>query len=85
MSIEQVANAVDNAIHKVPHIESLYRQIKDEGDKIQYNRQGLVADIEARKNKISILNKTAFFSEQDCKRTEHRVQELLLKRIDQKR
>jgi hypothetical protein len=76
LSIEQVANAVDIAIHKLPRIESLHRQILDEVDKLQYNRQGLVADIEARKNKISILDKTAFFSEQECKRTEHRVQEL---------
>ena len=35
-------------------MESLYEQVKDEVDKLQYARQGLVNDIEARKNKISI-------------------------------
>jgi hypothetical protein len=33
-------------------------------------------DIEGRKNKISILDNIAFSSEQECKRTEQRVQEL---------
>jgi hypothetical protein len=36
----------------------------------------LVNDIEARKNKISILDKIAFSREQKCKRAEQRVQEL---------
>jgi hypothetical protein len=77
MSIEQVVNAVDIAIHKLPYMENLYRQIKDEVNKLQYTRQSLVNDIEAKKNKISILDKIAFSCEQDCKRTEQqRVQEL---------
>jgi hypothetical protein len=36
----------------------------------------LVNDIEARKNKISILEKTAFNIELDCKRKEQQVQKL---------
>jgi hypothetical protein len=36
----------------------------------------LVNDIEAGENKISILDKTAFSIEQDCKRKEQQVQEL---------
>jgi predicted nucleic acid-binding Zn-ribbon protein len=36
----------------------------------------LVNDIEARKNKISILEKTAFHIELDCKRKEQQVQKL---------
>jgi hypothetical protein len=36
----------------------------------------LVNDIEAGKNKISILDKIALSSEQECKRTEQQVQEL---------
>jgi hypothetical protein len=43
---------------------------------MQCTIQRLENDIEARKNKISILDKIAFSSEQDCKRTEQRVQEL---------
>jgi hypothetical protein len=54
MSIDQVIDVVEIAIHKLPHMESLYEQVKDEVDKLQYARQGLVNDIEARKNKISI-------------------------------
>ena len=30
MNIAQVVNAVDVAIHKLPYMESLHRQIKDE-------------------------------------------------------
>jgi hypothetical protein len=76
MNIAQVVNVVEIAIHKLPYMETLYRQIKDEVNKLQYTRQSLVNDIEARKYKISILDKIAFTSEQDCKRTEQRVQEL---------
>jgi transposase len=54
MSIDQVIDVVEIAIHKLPHMERLYEQVKDEVDKLQYARQGLVNDIEARKNKISI-------------------------------
>ena len=35
MSIEQVGNAVDIAIHKLPYMERLYGQIKDQVDKIR--------------------------------------------------
>ena len=76
MSIDQVVNAVDIAIHKLPYMESLYKQIKEEVNKLQYTRQSLVNDIEERKNKISFLDKIAFTSEQECKRTEQRIHEL---------
>jgi hypothetical protein len=46
MSIEQVVNVVEIAIHKLPHMETLYRQIKDKVDKLQYTRQSLANDIE---------------------------------------
>jgi hypothetical protein len=76
MSIEQIVNAVDTAIHKLPYMESLYKQVKYEIDKLQYARQALVNDIEAMKHKISILDITALSCEQDCKRTEQQIQEL---------
>jgi predicted RNase H-like nuclease (RuvC/YqgF family) len=57
-------------------MESLYRQAKDQVDKMQHIRQHLLDDIEARKNKISILDKTALSIEQECKRKEQEVQEL---------
>ena len=39
MNINQVGNVVDTAIHKLPYMESLYRQAKDEVDKMQRIRQ----------------------------------------------
>ena len=57
-------------------MESLYGQIKEQVDKMQYTRQCLSNDIDTLNYKISILDKTAFSSEQECKRTEQRVQEL---------
>ena len=81
MSIEQVANVVEIAIYKLPYMESLYKQVNDEVDKLQYAKQVLVNDIQALKYKISLLNKTPFTSEQDCKKTEQRVKNLLIKRI----
>jgi orotate phosphoribosyltransferase-like protein len=70
MTIAQVVNVVDIAIHKLPHMETLYKQIKDEVDKLQYIRQGLLNDIAALKYKILILDNTAFSIEQDSKRKE---------------
>lgn len=47
---------------------------------LQYTTQGLVNDIEARKNKISILDMTAFSYEHGCKRTEQQIQELSIRK-----
>jgi hypothetical protein len=63
-------------------MESLYRQLKEEVNKLQYTRQGLVNDIEARKNKISILDKIAFSCEQECRRKHQEIQELTDKKVD---
>jgi hypothetical protein len=76
MNIEQIVNVVEIAIHKLPHMEGLYRQAKDEAEKMQYTVQRLANDIEARKHKISTLDSIAFTSEQECKRTKQQVQEL---------
>jgi hypothetical protein len=76
MSIEQVVNAVDIAIHKLPYMETLYGQANVQAEKMQHTIQRLVNDIRAFDYKISILDKTALSSEQYCKRTEQRVQEI---------
>src|SRR5829696_1155114 len=76
MSIDQVVNAVEIAIHKLPHMDSLYEQVKDQVDKMQRTRQILANDIAGLERKISILDKTAFSSEQERMRTEQRVQGL---------
>jgi hypothetical protein len=70
MSIEQVVNVVEIATPKFPYLETLYIQAKDQTEKMQRTIQRLENDVEARKYKISILDKIAFSSEQDCKRTE---------------
>ena len=76
MSIEQVVNVVEIAIHKLPHMESLFIQAKDQAEKMQRTVQRLANDIRALEYKISLLDKIAFSSEQECNRTEQRVQEL---------
>jgi hypothetical protein len=70
MSIEQVVNAADIAANKLPYMESLYGQAKGEAEKMQRTIQRLANDISALELKISILDKTAFSIEQDCKRKE---------------
>ena len=76
MSVDQVVNVVDIAIHKIPYMDSLYRQAKDQAEKMQCTIQRLANDIRALERKISILDATAFSSEQECKRTEQQIQEL---------
>jgi predicted DNA-binding protein YlxM (UPF0122 family) len=80
MSIEQVVNVVEIDIHKLPYMESLYEQVRDQVDKMQHIRQRLVNDIAAREYKISLLDNIVFSCEQDCKKTEQRVQELNAKK-----
>ena len=80
MTIDQIVNAIDIAIHKLPYMESLYKQLKDEVDKMQLTRQCLVNDIAAREYKISILDITAFSLEQDCKRKELAIQQLTIQK-----
>ena len=41
MTIEQVGNVVDIAIHKLPHMETLYIQAKEEAEKMQRTLQRL--------------------------------------------
>jgi hypothetical protein len=76
MSIEQVVNSVDIATNKLPYMETLYKQAKDEAEKMQRTIQRLANDIRALEHKISILDKTAFSIELDCRRKEQQVQEL---------
>jgi uncharacterized lipoprotein YehR (DUF1307 family) len=68
MSIEQVVNAAEIAVNRLPYMGSLYIQAKDEAEKMQRTIQRLENDIEGRKYKISLLDKIAFSSEQECKR-----------------
>jgi hypothetical protein len=61
-------------------MEGLYRQVKDELDSMQRTRQCLSNDIQALKNKISILDKTAFSSEQECRSKEQQSQPLTIQK-----
>jgi hypothetical protein len=76
MSIEQVVNVVEIAIHKLPYMESLYTQAKDQAEKMQHTVQRLANEIRALERKISLLDKIALSSEQECKRTKQQMQEL---------
>jgi hypothetical protein len=80
MTIENVVNAVEIAIHKLPYMEGLYKQVKHEVEKLQHIRQLLVNDIEELKYKLSILDKTAFSSEQEYRRIRQQLQELIDKK-----
>ena len=80
MSIEQIVNVIDIAIHKLPHMETLYRQARDEMEKMQRTLQRLVNDIRALEHKISILDKIAFSSEHECNRNVQQVQALAAKK-----
>ena len=42
MSVDQVVNVVNTSIHKLPYMENLYREAKDQAEKMQRIRQGLV-------------------------------------------
>jgi hypothetical protein len=77
MNIEQVVNVVEIAIHKLPYMETLYRQAKDQAEKMQHTIQRLSNDIAAKEYKISLLDRIAFASEQDCKRKHQEIQELI--------
>ena len=85
MSIEQVTNVVEIAIHKLPYMEDLYKQVTHEVDNFQRIRQWLINHIDALKYRISLFNKTSFSSEQDCKRTEQQelsAQKNRLEKVD---
>jgi hypothetical protein len=47
MSIDKVVNAVEIAIHKLHYMENLYRQAKDEAEKMQRTMQRLANDMRA--------------------------------------
>jgi hypothetical protein len=66
MSVDQVVNFVDIAIHKLPYMESLYEQVKDQAEKMQRTIQRLVNDVGHWNVKyqywirlLSLLNKSA--------------------------
>jgi len=45
MSIDKVVNVVEIAIHKLPYMENLYRQARDQAEKMQRTIQRLANDI----------------------------------------
>ncbi len=73
MSIEQIVNAVEIDIHRLPYMESLYKQVAEEVDNMQLTRQRLTREIETLKNQISILDKTIFSIEQNWKREHQKI------------
>ena len=61
MSIEQVIDVVEIAIHKLPYMESLYEQVKEQVENMQRTRQGLVNDIQALIQNINFRSDCIFF------------------------
>src|ERR687896_249069 len=57
-------------------METLYRQAKDEAEKMQQTVERLANDIEALELKISILDKIAFSYEQECRRKHQEIQDI---------
>jgi hypothetical protein len=76
MNIEQVVNVVEIAIHKLPYMESLYQQAKDQAEIMQGTIQRLANDIRALECKLSLLDKIAFSYEQECRRKHQEIQDL---------
>jgi hypothetical protein len=60
IGIVKVMRAVDFAGDKLPYMENLYRQAKDQAEKMQRTVQRLENDIRALEYKISILHKIVF-------------------------
>jgi hypothetical protein len=63
MSVKKVVKTVDIAGDKLPYLENLYGQAKEQVDNMQRTIQHLSNDIHALEYKISLLNKTSFSSE----------------------
>jgi hypothetical protein len=80
MNIEQVVNVVDIAANRLPYMESLYGQAKEQVDNTQRTIQHLSNDKHALEYKLSILDKTAFSSEQECRRIKQELCELIDKK-----
>ena len=84
MSIEQVASTVYAAIHKLPYIENLYEQVKEQVEKMQCTRQGLANDIEERKKKISLLDISYSLLNKIAREKNNKYKNLMTKSIDWK-
>ena len=80
MTTDHVTNAVEIDIHKLPYMEDLYKQVIHGVDNLQCLSQELINHIEALKYKLSILDKTALSAEQERKRIEQQLQELIDKK-----
>jgi hypothetical protein len=70
MNIEQVVNAVDTAANRLPYMEDLYRQAKEEVDNLKDRKLYLLKDVDFLSAKISRLKETIYSLEQNCRRKE---------------
>ena len=82
MSKEQVVNVVEIAIHKLPYMENLYRQAKDQAEKMQHTIQRLANDVRALEYKISILDKLDSLLNKSAGEKNNRYRNLVIKRKD---
>jgi hypothetical protein len=70
MGIDQVVNAVDTSANKLPYMEDLHRQIKEEVNKLRGEKLYLLNEVDFLTAKISNLQQTVCSLEQNCKRIE---------------
>ena len=82
MSIEQVVNAVDTAANKLPYMEDLHRQVKEEVNKLRGEKLYLLNEVDFLTSKVSRLQETLYSLEQNCKRIEDQGMEELNSRKD---
>jgi peptidoglycan hydrolase CwlO-like protein len=66
MGIEQVVNAVDIAANKLSHMESLYEQVNEQVDKIQYKNQQLENNLHTLNNEIASSKDLLTFYTTSC-------------------
>ena len=74
MSMDQVVNAVDTAANKLPYMEDLHRQVKEEVNKLRGEKLYLLNEVDFLTAKISRLQETIDSLEQNCKRIEEGIQ-----------
>jgi hypothetical protein len=68
MNIEQVGNVVDIAASKLPYIESLFEQAKEEVDNLKDRKLYLLKDVDFLSARVSRLQETVYSLEQNCRR-----------------
>ena len=76
MGIEKVVNAVEIAVNRLPYMESLYKQLKDEVDKMQRTRQQLENYLHKLKEEIASTKELLKSYSSSCERKRQEAENL---------